>query len=97
MKLIQLVQAWSLWNEGKAMDLVDSSLIKSCLPNEAFRCIQIGLLCVQDNPNSRPLICYQWCSCWRMKLQHFHFQNSLYFFHKGILKPRKEEKTLAAL
>ena len=56
MKLIQLVQAWSLWNEGKAMDLVDSSLVKSCLPNEAFRCIQIGLLCVQDNPNSRPLM-----------------------------------------
>ncbi|CAD6262116.1 unnamed protein product [Miscanthus lutarioriparius] len=48
--------AWSLWNEGKAMDLVDSSLVKSCLPNEAFRCIQIGLLCVQDNPNSRPLM-----------------------------------------
>ena len=56
MNLVELVQAWSLWNEGKAMDLVDSSLIKSCLPNEAFRCIQIGLLCVQDNPNSRPLM-----------------------------------------
>ncbi|KAG0527647.1 hypothetical protein BDA96_06G251100 [Sorghum bicolor] len=48
--------AWSLWNDGKAMDLVDPSLIESCLPNEALRCIHIGLLCVQDNPNSRPLM-----------------------------------------
>lgn len=51
-----LAYAWSLWNEGKAMNLVDSSLVKSCLPNEALRCIHIGLLCVQDNPNSRPLM-----------------------------------------
>ncbi|KAJ1272966.1 hypothetical protein BS78_06G243700 [Paspalum vaginatum] len=51
-----LAYAWSLWNEGKAMDLVDSSLAGSCSPNEALRCIHIGLLCVQDNPNSRPLM-----------------------------------------
>jgi hypothetical protein len=56
MKSIQLAQAWSLWNEGKAMNLLDSSLIGSCSPNEALRCIHIGLLCVQDNPNSRPLM-----------------------------------------
>jgi len=56
MKLIQRVQAWSLWKEGKAMSLVDSSLLGSCSPNEALRCIHIGLLCVQDNPNSRPLM-----------------------------------------
>jgi len=35
---------------------VDSSLAKSCSYSEALRCIQIGLLCVQDNPDSRPLI-----------------------------------------
>jgi len=56
MKLIQRVQAWSLWKEGKSMNLVDSSLLGSCSPNEALRCIHIGLLCVQDNPNSRPLM-----------------------------------------
>jgi len=56
MKLIQRVQAWNLWKEGKAMSLVDSSLLGSCSPNEALRCIHIGLLCVQDNPNSRPLM-----------------------------------------
>ena len=54
--LIPLVQAWSLWTDGKSMDLVDSSLAKSCSRTEALRCIQIGLLCVQDNPNYRPLM-----------------------------------------
>jgi hypothetical protein len=38
------------------MDLVDSSLATSCSRNEASRCIQIGLLCVQYNPNYRPLM-----------------------------------------
>ncbi|TVU03981.1 hypothetical protein EJB05_50462 [Eragrostis curvula] len=51
-----LAYAWSLWIDGKAMDLVDSSLATSCSPTEALRCIQIGLLCVQDNPNYRPLM-----------------------------------------
>ncbi|PUZ49083.1 hypothetical protein GQ55_7G297000 [Panicum hallii var. hallii] len=51
-----LAYAWSLWKEGKAMNLVDSSLLGSCSPNEALRCIHIGLLCVQDNPNGRPLM-----------------------------------------
>ncbi|CAM0148062.1 unnamed protein product [Urochloa decumbens] len=51
-----LAYAWSLWNDDKAIDLVDSSLVESCSPTEALRCIHIGLLCVQDNPNSRPLM-----------------------------------------
>jgi hypothetical protein len=38
------------------MDLVDSSLATSCSRNEASRYIQIGLLCVQHNPNYRPLM-----------------------------------------
>ncbi|KAJ1272961.1 hypothetical protein BS78_06G243200 [Paspalum vaginatum] len=51
-----LAYAWSLWTDGKAMDLVDSCMAKSYSQTEALRCIQIGLLCVQDNPNSRPLM-----------------------------------------
>lgn len=51
-----LAYAWSLWIDDRAMDLVDSSLEKSSSCSEALRCIQIGLLCVQDNPNSRPLM-----------------------------------------
>ncbi|KAL6655089.1 hypothetical protein ACP70R_005915 [Stipagrostis hirtigluma subsp. patula] len=48
--------AWNLWKEGKAKDLVDSSIVESCIADEALLCIHIGLLCVQDNPNDRPLM-----------------------------------------
>jgi len=42
--------------EGRANDLVDSSIVESCTPDEALLCIHTGLLCVQDNPNDRPIM-----------------------------------------
>ena len=36
------------------MEFVDTCLEDSCIPFEAFRCIHIGLLCVQHHPNDRP-------------------------------------------
>ncbi|KAJ9690197.1 hypothetical protein PVL29_012716 [Vitis rotundifolia] len=45
---------WSLWKEGKALDIVDPSLEKSNHANEVLRCVQIGLLCVQDSAIDRP-------------------------------------------
>ncbi|XP_006652874.1 G-type lectin S-receptor-like serine/threonine-protein kinase B120 [Oryza brachyantha] len=51
-----LAYAWSLWKDDKAMDLVDLSIVESCSPTEVLLCIHIGLLCVQDNPNNRPLM-----------------------------------------
>jgi hypothetical protein len=36
--------------------LIDSSIMESCIPAKALLCIHIGLLCVQDNPNDRPLM-----------------------------------------
>nr|AAM90695.1 S-locus receptor-like kinase RLK13 [Oryza sativa] len=48
--------AWSLWKDGNAMDLVDSSIRESCLLHEVLRCIQIALSCVQDDPTARPLM-----------------------------------------
>lgn len=49
-----LFQAWQLWNEGRSLDLVDSSITDSCPTNEVLRCIHVGLLCVQENVTSRP-------------------------------------------
>uniref|UniRef100_A0A0E0EUK1 Protein kinase domain-containing protein n=1 Tax=Oryza meridionalis TaxID=40149 RepID=A0A0E0EUK1_9ORYZ len=49
-----IVYAWNLWKEGKAEDLVDPSIVESCLLDEALLCIQMGLLCVQENPDDRP-------------------------------------------
>ncbi|XP_058094741.1 G-type lectin S-receptor-like serine/threonine-protein kinase SRK [Magnolia sinica] len=46
--------AWHLWNEGRSLDLVDSSIADSCPTNEVLRCIHVGLLCVQENVTSRP-------------------------------------------
>ncbi|KAK3129504.1 hypothetical protein QOZ80_6BG0480740 [Eleusine coracana subsp. coracana] len=51
-----LAYAWNLWNEGKAKELIDSSIVESCRKDEALLCIHLGLLCVQDNPNDRPLM-----------------------------------------
>ncbi|TVU10303.1 hypothetical protein EJB05_43826, partial [Eragrostis curvula] len=48
--------AWKLWKDGNASDLVDSSITESCALDEALLCIHVGLLCVQDDPNGRPLM-----------------------------------------
>jgi hypothetical protein len=37
-------------------NLVDPSIVESCSLGESLRCIHIGLLLVQDNPNARPLM-----------------------------------------
>ncbi|CAI0431184.1 unnamed protein product [Linum tenue] len=46
--------AWELWSEGRALDLVDPSVRGSSPQEELLRCIQLGMLCVQDNPVQRP-------------------------------------------
>ncbi|KAF1886500.1 hypothetical protein Lal_00045733 [Lupinus albus] len=46
--------AWQLWNEGKAPDLIDPAFNESSNENEVVRCIHIGLLCVQDQATDRP-------------------------------------------
>ncbi|KAG6776920.1 hypothetical protein POTOM_016711 [Populus tomentosa] len=45
---------WDLWREEKALDIVAPMLEQSCPPHEVLRCIQIGLLCVQEFPDDRP-------------------------------------------
>lgn len=49
-----LAYAWRLWNEGKELDFVDPMLLESCDASEIVRCVHIGLLCVQENPEHRP-------------------------------------------
>jgi hypothetical protein len=50
------IQAWHLWREGKAGELLDPSMAGSCSPDEALLCIHVGLLCIQDDPSKRPLM-----------------------------------------
>ncbi|CAM0901825.1 unnamed protein product [Alopecurus aequalis] len=51
-----IAYAWSLWIDGNARRLVDSSVVESCPLDEVLRCVHVGLLCVQNNPNARPLM-----------------------------------------
>ncbi|KAL8475861.1 hypothetical protein ACS0TY_028497 [Phlomoides rotata] len=48
--------AWYLWNEGRSLALVDDSLGSAFEEDEAIRCIQVALLCIQDCPDQRPLM-----------------------------------------
>ncbi|XP_059450460.1 G-type lectin S-receptor-like serine/threonine-protein kinase At4g03230 [Corylus avellana] len=48
--------AWRLWGENKVLDLVDPALHEVCNANEFVKCVNIGLLCVQEDPNDRPTI-----------------------------------------
>ncbi|RWR88168.1 G-type lectin S-receptor-like serine/threonine-protein kinase RKS1 [Cinnamomum micranthum f. kanehirae] len=46
---------WEKWKEGRAMEVVDSSMNNmTSFESEVLRCIQIGLLCVQEKANDRP-------------------------------------------
>ncbi|KAJ6832818.1 receptor-like serine/threonine-protein kinase SD1-8 [Iris pallida] len=51
-----VAHAWNLWNEGKALELVDELMSKSFLEVEVLRCIKVGLLCVQELLADRPLM-----------------------------------------
>ncbi|CAO2146670.1 unnamed protein product [Urochloa humidicola] len=47
--------AWKQWSEGKWLQLVDVSLFAECHnKSEMMRCINIALLCVQENAVDRP-------------------------------------------
>ncbi|KAL8044909.1 hypothetical protein ABFX02_08G077000 [Erythranthe guttata] len=46
--------ASKLWNEGRPLEMVDKSLFGVFYADEALRCIQVGLLCTQNEPMYRP-------------------------------------------
>ncbi|KAK1355491.1 Receptor-like serine/threonine-protein kinase [Heracleum sosnowskyi] len=46
--------AWICYNEDKLLQLIDKTILESSNQSEAFRLIQIGLLCVQHDPKDRP-------------------------------------------
>lgn len=52
--LLILFQAWKHWRNQTPLEIVDPGMKGSCSQSEVIKCIQIGLLCVQDNPENRP-------------------------------------------
>uniref|UniRef100_A0ACD5U7Y0 Uncharacterized protein n=1 Tax=Avena sativa TaxID=4498 RepID=A0ACD5U7Y0_AVESA len=50
-----LSHAWKLWKEGNALALLDEAVAGECMDSEeVLRCVQVGLLCVQERPEERP-------------------------------------------
>ncbi|KAL0877144.1 hypothetical protein Bca101_026849 [Brassica carinata] len=57
--LFLLSYVWKCWREGKVLNIVDPSLIETKgLSDEIMKYIHIGLLCVQENAESRPTMAY---------------------------------------
>ncbi|XP_039140057.1 receptor-like serine/threonine-protein kinase SD1-8 [Dioscorea cayenensis subsp. rotundata] len=54
--LYLLGRAWRLWNDGKVLDLLDPLICNSFSVTQVMRCINIGLLCVQEKPEDRPIM-----------------------------------------
>ncbi|KAI3889551.1 hypothetical protein MKW92_038705 [Papaver armeniacum] len=53
-----LSYAWGLWKEERSMELLDPTLRECYSANEVMRCIQIGLLCVQEDVANRPTMAW---------------------------------------
>ena len=49
-------QAWKLWNEDNILSLIDPTISESTFHAEVLKCIQLGLLCVQEIPEDRPSV-----------------------------------------
>ncbi|KAF5472315.1 hypothetical protein F2P56_009042 [Juglans regia] len=47
---------WKMWNMNNLAALVDPKIPRSGFENEIFRCIQVGLLCVQEFAKDRPTV-----------------------------------------
>ncbi|KAL1201618.1 Cysteine-rich receptor-like protein kinase 11 [Cardamine amara subsp. amara] len=48
--------AWRLWRTKSPLEMVDSTIGRNYQSNEVTRCIHIALLCVQENPEDRPML-----------------------------------------
>ncbi|KAL5209310.1 hypothetical protein ABZP36_004933 [Zizania latifolia] len=48
--------AWRLWKEDRSLEFVDQSIAGTLNVNQVVRCVQIGLLCVQEQPRHRPVM-----------------------------------------
>ncbi|TYI48104.1 hypothetical protein E1A91_D13G223100v1, partial [Gossypium mustelinum] len=49
-----LEYAYELWKQGRGAEFFDASLDDSSLSCKLIRCMQLALLCVQENPADRP-------------------------------------------
>jgi len=48
------LQAWRQWRNQTPLEMLDPILKDMISHSEVIKCIQLGLLCVQENPEDRP-------------------------------------------
>ncbi|XP_074274092.1 G-type lectin S-receptor-like serine/threonine-protein kinase At1g11300 [Silene latifolia] len=49
-----LTYAWKLWHENDMTPLINPEIVNQRYEMQILKCIQVGLLCVQDSPEDRP-------------------------------------------
>lgn len=49
-----LLQAYKLYKKGRSLEMMDPKLASSAVTDQVAMCIQIGLLCIQGDPQLRP-------------------------------------------
>jgi serine/threonine protein kinase len=52
--VLHYAQAWQLWREGRAFELIDPTLGECTEVADIVRCVKVALLCVQDSATDRP-------------------------------------------
>lgn len=40
--------------KDKAIDIIDQTIVESCDDKEVIKCVNVALLCVQEDPGDRP-------------------------------------------
>ncbi|CAM0870578.1 unnamed protein product [Alopecurus aequalis] len=51
-----LTMIWEHWTAGTVLERMDPCLNSSFSESDVMRCIQVGLMCVQENPVDRPVM-----------------------------------------
>ncbi|KAI3439811.1 DRMBL domain-containing protein [Psidium guajava] len=49
-----LTHAWNLWNDNKGLHLMDQVLHETYKRDQVLKCINVALLCMQEDPSDRP-------------------------------------------
>ena len=51
---VVIVQVWRSYHEENIVQMIDPAIIETCDEKQAWRCIQVGLLCTQAESSLRP-------------------------------------------
>ncbi|KAK9714804.1 hypothetical protein RND81_06G121500 [Saponaria officinalis] len=49
-----LTYVWNQWNENDTLSVIDPAILNPSFEKQISKCIQVGLLCVQEFPEDRP-------------------------------------------